>query len=163
MTRQSVSILSKRGLTLKVLSKLLYAITDNSINSEELKDIHQKVLNASLMQNEVVSDSKKDPFNIADIPWERILDAIANNNPFLRKFIEANTFSAQELRYMCAMFCGLSGKEYELITRFKSQYNLSWSIRQKIGMRPKTTNLRKFLQKLSEDSTSESLNNNVPK
>ena len=69
MTRQSVSILSKRGLALKVLSKLLYAITDNSINSEELKDIHQKVLNASLMQNEVVSDSKKNPFNIADIPW----------------------------------------------------------------------------------------------
>ena len=67
MTRQSVTILSKRGLTLKVLSKLLYAITDNSINSEELKDIHQKVLNASLMQNEVESDSKKDPFNIADI------------------------------------------------------------------------------------------------
>lgn len=163
MTRQSVSILSKRGLTLKVLSKLLYAITDNSINSEELKDIHQKVLNASLIQNEVRSDSKNDSFNIAEIPWERILDAIANNNPLLRKFIESKTFSVQELRYMCAMVCGLSGKEYELITGFKSQYNLSWSIRQKIGMQPKTTNLRKFLQKLSDSSIYESLNNNVPK
>ena len=35
------------------------------------KGYPSKVLNASLMQNEVESDSKKDPFNIADIPWEK--------------------------------------------------------------------------------------------
>lgn len=157
MPRQSVLLLSKRGLTLKVLSKLLYAIADNTTANEELKFFHQKVLNESLTINELISDSGNDTFPIEDIPWERLLDTIVNTNQFLTAFKSTNRFSANEIRYMCAMMCGLSGIEYELITGFKSQYNLSWSIRHKLVIPSKTTNLRKYIQKLSDSSLHESL------
>jgi hypothetical protein len=157
MPYQNVLSLSKRGLALKVLSKLLYAIADNKGNNEELKILHQKILNESLNLNELASDSGNDTFRIEEIPWERLLDAITNTNPTLKVFINLNQFSAHEIRYMCALICGLSGKEYELITGFKSQYNLSWSIpTHKLGIPSKTTNLRNYLQKLSDCGLHES-------
>lgn len=156
MPYQNVLSLSKRGLALKVLSKLLYAIADNKGNNEELKFLHQKILNESLNLNELASDSGNDTFQIEEIPWERLLDAITNTTPTLKVFINLNRFSAHEIRYMCALTCGLSGKEYELITGFKSHYNLSWSIRHKLGIPAKTTNLRNYLQKLSDCGLHES-------
>lgn len=156
MSRKNVLSLSKRGLALKVLSKLLYAIADNNGANEELKCLHQKVLNESLNDNELASDLGNDTFRIEEIPWERLLDAITDTNPALKVFTNLNRFSDHEIRYMCALICGLSGKEYELITGFKSQYNLSWSIRHKLGMPSKTTNLRNYLQKLSDCSPYES-------
>ncbi len=157
MPYQKVLSLSKRGLALKVLSKLLYAIADNKDNYEELKILHQKILNESLSLNELASSSEDDTFRIEEIPWERLLDAITNTNPILKVLINLKQFSTHEIRYMCALMCGLSGKEYELITGFKSQYNLSWSIRHKLGMPSKTTNLRNYLQKLSDWGLHESL------
>ena len=157
MPYQSVLSLSKRGLALKVLSKLLYAIADNNDTTEELKLLHQKVLNESLNLNELASDSGDDTFRIEDIPWERLLDAITNTNSTLKVLINLNQLSTHEIRYMCALICGLSGKEYELITGFRSHYNLSWSIRHKLGIPPKTTNLRNYLKKLSDREPHESL------
>lgn len=78
MPYQNVLSLSKRGLALKVLSKLLYAIADNNDANEELKFLHQKVLNETLSLNELASDSENDRFRIEEIPWERLLDAITN-------------------------------------------------------------------------------------
>lgn len=156
MPRKSVILLSKRGLALKVLSKLLYAIADNTIANQELKILHQKILNESLIANELASNCENDSFHMEEIPWNRLLDTIANTHPTLKVFINLNQFSAHEIQYMCAMICGLSGKEYELITGFKSQYNLSWSIRHKLGMSSKTTNLRNYLQKLSDCGLHES-------
>lgn len=150
MPYQNVLSLSKRGLALKILSKLLYAVADNNDTNEELKLLHQKVLNESLNLNELSSDSGNDTFRIEEIPWKRLLDTIANTNPTLKVFINLNQFSTHEIRYTCALICGLSGKEYELITGFKSQYNLSWSIRHKLGIPSKTTNLRNYLQKHSD-------------
>lgn len=150
MPYQNVLALSKRGLALKVLSKLLYAIADNKDTNKELKFLHQKILNESLSLNELASDSENDTFRIEEIPWERLLDAITNTNPTLKVFINLNQFSTHEIRYMGALTCGLSGREYELITGFKSHYNLSWSIRHKLGIPSKTTNLRNYLQKLSD-------------
>ncbi len=68
----------------------------------------------------------------------------------MRGYVESGQFPQKELRYMCDLICGHSGKEYGLITGFKSQYNLSWSIRQKLGIPAKSTNLRNFLQNLPE-------------
>ncbi len=65
MPYQNVLSLSKRGLALKVLSKLLYAIADNKGNNEELKILHQKILNESLNLNELASDSGNDTFRIS--------------------------------------------------------------------------------------------------
>lgn len=163
MSYQNALSLSKRGLTLKVLSKLLYAITDNNDTAEELKLLHQKVLNEVLNLNELTSDSKNDTFRIEEIPWEKLLDAITNTNSTLTVLINLNQFSTHEIRYMCALICGLSGKEYELITGFKSHYNLSWSIRHKLGMPSKTTNLRNYLQKLSDCGLHESSEKAVQK
>lgn len=157
MPYQNVLSLSKRGLALKVLSKLLYAIADNKGNNEELKILHQKILSESLSLNKLASDSRNDTFRIEEIPWERLLDAISDTNLTLKVLINLNQFSAHEIRYMCALICGLSGKEYELITGFKSQYNLSWSIRHKLGIPSKTTNLRNYLQKLSDCGLHESI------
>lgn len=159
MPRQSVKLLSRRGLALKVLSKLLYAIADNNGNNKELTILHQKILNESLSHNELTSDLENDTFQMEEIPWERFLDVITNTNPTLKVFIHLKQFSTHEIRYMCALICGLSGKEYELITGFKSQYNLSWSIRHKLGIPSKTTNLRNYLQKLSDCDLHESLMN----
>ena len=83
-------IIIKEGLALKVLSKLLYAIADNKGNNEELKILHQKILNESLNLNELASDSGNDTFRIEEIPWDRLLDAITNTNPTLKVFINLN-------------------------------------------------------------------------
>lgn len=163
MPYQSVLSLSKRGLALKVLSKLLYAIADNNDANEELKHLHQKVLNESLNLIELTSDSGDDTFRIENIPWERLLDAITNTNSTLKALINLNQFSTHEIRYMCALICGLSGKEYELTTGFRSHYNLSWSIRHKLGIPSKTTNLRNYLQKLSYCELHESSENSAQK
>lgn len=163
MSYQNVFSLSKRGLALKVLSKLLYAIIDNNGNNEELTILHKKILNEILTQHELVSDSENDIFRIEEIPWERLLDAITNTKPTLKVFISLNQFSSHEIRYMCALICGLSGREYELITGFKSHYNLSWLIRHKLGIPSKTTNLRNYLQKLSDCGLHESREDTVQK
>ena len=157
MPRQNVLSLSKRGLALKVLSKLLYTLADNNQTSEELILLHQKILNESLRLKELASDSGNDTFRMEEIPWKRLLDAIAGTIPILKVFIELNRFSVHEIRYMCALICGLAGKEYEIMTGFRSHYNLSWSIRHKLGMPSRTTNLRNYLQRLSDCGRDESL------
>lgn len=149
-------MLSKRGLALKVLSKLLYAVADNTTVNEELTVLHQKILNEYMTPYELAIGSETEPFTMEEIPWDRLLDTIANTNSKLRPFRNSNRFTVHELRYICAMICGLTGREYQLVSGFKSQYNLSWSIRQKLGMLPKTTNLRNYLQNLTDLSPNES-------
>ena len=83
MPRHSVTLLSKRGLALRILSKLLYAVTDHSVDISELKNLHQKILNESLNLHEIASDSEDDSFRIGEIPWLNILDTIADSNPLL--------------------------------------------------------------------------------
>lgn len=151
MPRQSVTHLSKRGLALKVLSKLLYAVTDSSADNCELKNLHQRILDESLNQHELTSAPENDLFRLEDIPWLKLLDTIANSSTLLNNLKNTHNFSVHEIRYMCALLCGLSGIEYQRITGFKSQYNLSWSVRHKIGMPAQTTNLRNFLQSLSKN------------
>ncbi|MDE6445096.1 MAG: hypothetical protein K2K64_11875 [Muribaculaceae bacterium] len=161
MPNKNVLSLSKRGLALKVLSKLLYAIADNGRTHEELLHIHERLLNESLKVKELASDFGNDMFRMEEIPWERLLDTISKTNHTLKVLTNLNRFSIHEIRYMCALICGLSGKEYEHITGFKSHYNLSWSIRRKLGMPSKTTNLRNYLQKLSDYGLYESQKDNV--
>lgn len=156
MPRHSVTLLSKRGLALRILSKLLYAVTDRSVDNSELKNLHQKILNESLNLHEIASDSEDDSFRIGEIPWLNILDTIADSNPLLVNLTHTHRFTVNEKRYLCAMICGLSGIEYELITGFKSQYNISWALRRKLGMPAQTTNLRNFLQSLSKNKAYES-------
>ena len=163
MSYQNVLSLSKRGLALKVLSKLLYAIADNNGVNEELKLLHQKILNDFLNLKEQTSNLENDIFRIEEIPWKNLLDKISRTNTTLKAFTNLNRFSAHEIRYMCALMCGLSGKEYELITGFKSQYNLSWSIRHKLGLPSKTTNLRNYLQNISNYGSYESMEDIVQK
>ncbi len=158
MQRKDISSLSQRELALSVLSKLLYAIADRIPGVESIITSHQKILKEYLCQNTNPIDRQdSDPFSIQDIPWDNILDSISSHNSFLDSQIRTQRFSTHEIRYMCAMMCGLSGKEYGLITGFKSHYNLSWSIRQKFKLPPKATNLRIFLHKLSENGSYESL------
>ena len=132
--------MTKREVALTVLSKLLYAMTADMKGSEEIKASHQTILKEYVEKNHGAKSKRKE---------NNILDSIASGNPFLRRYIESDRFSKTEIRYMCAMLCGLSGKEYGLITESRSHYNISWSIRQKFGLPPKTTNLRIFLQNLS--------------
>lgn len=156
MPRKSVSLLSKRGLALKVLSKLLYAVADNTTANEELKVLHQKILDEYMTPHELAIGSETEQFAMEEIPWDKLLDTIANTNSKLRPFRNSNRFTVHEPRYICAMICGLTGREYQLVSGFKSQYNLSWSIRQKLGMLPKTTNLQNYLLNLTDFSPNES-------
>ncbi|MBD5279728.1 MAG: hypothetical protein HDS35_04215 [Bacteroides sp.] len=152
MSRKSITTLSKQGIALTIISKLLYGVGDKSPHAEELSTLYQSLLRLSGLSDETCDASvdSSDPFSLSEIPWENILDSITADSLAMRKFVESGKFTDKELQYMCALMCGLSGKEYELITGLRSQYNLSWSIRQKLGIPPKSTNLRNFLQNLSE-------------
>ena len=155
MPRRSITSLSQRSIALTVLSKLLYAIADTSSYCDEIKSFHHKLLDESL-QSEKPCSSATQQFSLKEIQWDRLLDSITASNPVIRSYAETGNFTGHELRYMSAMICGLSGKEYGIITGFTSHYNLSWSIRQKVGMSPKTTNLRNFLQELAANGKYES-------
>ncbi|MBJ2167326.1 MAG: hypothetical protein JFR24_05610 [Muribaculaceae bacterium] len=163
MPRKDISLSSPRELALIVLSKLLYHIADRFPISEGIVSYHRNLLHDYLTHDIGQDNIMNTPaFSIYDIPWVSILDNIASNSPFLNEQANNYNFTTQEIRYMCAMLCGLSGKEYGLITGFKSHYNLSWSIRNKFGLPHKSTNLRIFLQKLSEDSLHESTPLKIP-
>lgn len=153
MPRKDISLSSDRELALTVLSKLLYNIATRFPDMEEIITYHRNILieyqNKEIAQ---LDNSVIPPFFIHEIPWEKMLDTMASQNIFLKKLTRQYQFSIHEIRYMCAMLCGLSSKEYGLITGLKSHYNLSWSIRHKLGLPTKTTNLRIALQKLSYDS-----------
>lgn len=164
MPRKDISLLSERELALIVLSKLLYSIARQSSGMEEIVSNHRSLLIDYMDKGIDISDtSDTPPFSIRDIPWESILDTLSAQSDFLNRLKHEHQFSTQEIRYMCAMLCGLSGKEYGLVTGLKSHYNISWTIRHKLGIAPKTTNLRISLQKLSCDSQDESTTRVVPK
>lgn len=156
MSHKSISDLTSREAALVILSKLLYATSKKS-GVADIIDLHKKILNSCLgcIQRKPEEQEIED-FSILSIPWTDILSSIANNTPFIKRLIQSNQFSEREILYMCAMLCGLSGIEYRMITGHRSHYNLSWLIRQKFGLPPKSTNLRIFLQKLSESSLYES-------
>lgn len=157
MPRKDISLLSQRELAITVLSKMLYHIANSIPNMEEIVKHHRNLLKDYLKND--VGKSYESPitdFAISAIPWENILDTIASQSSFINNLIQKYDFSVQEVRYMSAMLCGLSGKEYGLITSFKSHYNLSWSIRQKLVLPSKVSNLRIFLQKLSCETAHES-------
>ncbi len=113
MPRKSISSLSPRGLAMVVLSKLLYVISGSSPHANEIKVIHQKVLNElQAERGEISYDTNTDKFSIKDIPWNHLLDLISQNHPLIISYVKTGNFTNQEIRYMCAMMCGLSGKEY---------------------------------------------------
>lgn len=156
MSHKSITSLTSREVALTILSKLLYATSLNS-GTKEIISFHKKILNEYFDHNQKgLQDQNIEDFSLQSIPWIDILDSIADSNPFIRAHIQSRKFSKLEIRYMCAMWCGLSGIEYRMITGYRSHYNLSWSIRQKIGLPPKATNLRLFLKKLSEEVIHES-------
>ena len=165
MPRKDISLLSERELALTVLSKLLYHLATRFPDMEEIISHHRNLL-LDYQNKETAIDASgisdiPHP-HIHEIPWGRMLDAIASQTPFLKKITQEYQFSIHEIRYMCAMLCGLSGKEYGLITGLKSHYNLSWVIRHKLGLPSKTTNLRIALQKLSDGNSYESSISIVP-
>lgn len=156
MPRKDICLLSERELALTVLSKLLYNIATKHPGMEETISHHRNLLYDYLNHEGRKPIMVTPEFSIRDIPWNNILDEIASKNTFIIEQTRTHLFSTHEIRYMCAMLCGLSGKEYGLITGFKSHYNLSWSIRNKFGLPSKSTNLRIFLQKLSDSNSHES-------
>ncbi len=158
MPRKSISSLSPRGLAIVVLSKFLYVVSGYSPHANEIKVIHQKMLNElQIERGEFACETNTDNFSIKDIPWDHLLDLISQNHPLIIRYEKSGNFTNQEIRYMCAMMCGLSGKEYGRITGIRSHYNLSWSIRHKLGIPFKETNLRLFLRNLAESASNESL------
>lgn len=164
MPKKNISTLPPRAVALTVLSKLLYALADESGASEGVKVYHKKMLVATIAEYDLYGRRDEGiPFSFTDIPWLQILDQIANHFVLLREISASHDFTRQEVRYLAAMTCGLTGKEYGLITGFKSHYNLSWSIRHKLGLPQRSSNLRLFLQDTLTSTPDESLANNVPK
>lgn len=139
-----------RELSLTILSKMLYAVAERSIEIDKLKNCHRKLM-GELTEVRSVDDSKSEETCIYELPWMEILDSIMDAFPTLKYYKGKGIFSCHEIRYMCALMCGLSGKEYGLISGFRSHYNLSLAIRHKLGMTPKSTNLRNHLQQLLLD------------
>lgn len=164
MPKKNISTLPPRAIALTVLSKLLYALADESGASEEVKVYHKKMLVDIIAEYDLYGRSDEDnSFSITDIPWLQILDQIANHPILLKGISASHDFTQQEVRYLAAMACGLTGKEYGLITGFKSHYNLSWSIRQKLGLPEKTSNLRLLLHGGNFRLRHESLGSVAPK
>lgn len=156
MSHKSISNLTSREAALIILSKLLYA-TSKDYGVADIICFHKKTLNSCLGLSQRMPEGQEiDNFSLLSIPWTDLLSSIANRTPFLKAHIQSKQFSEREILYMCAMLCGLSGIEYRMITGYRSHYNLSWLIRQKLGLPPKSTNLRIFLQKLSASTRYES-------
>lgn len=164
MPRINISSLPPRAIALTVLSKLLYALADKSGASDEVTTYHKRILADTIADDDLHERNQiSDSFSISDIPWLELLDLIANHIVRLRGICATNNFTRQEIRYMTAMACGLTGKEFGLITGFKSHYNLSWSVRHKLGLPEKTSNLRLILQSLSVNTIYESTEALAPK
>lgn len=164
MPRTNISSLPQRAIALTVLSKLLYALADKSGASDMVTTYHRRILADTIADDDLHERNQIcDSFSISDIPWLELLDQIANHSVRLRGICATNNFTRQEIRYMTAMACGLTGKEYGLITGFKSHYNLSWSIRHKLGLPEKTSNLRLILQSQQVNTIYESTEALAPK
>lgn len=164
MPRTNISSLPPRTIALTVLSKLLYALVNKSVASDEVTTYHKRILADTIADDDLHERNQIcDSFSIRDIPWLELLDQIASHIVRLREICATNKFTPQEIRYMTAMACGLTGKEYGLITGFKSHYNLSWSVRHKLGLPEKTSNLRLILQSLSVNTIYESTEALAPK
>ena len=164
MPKKNISTLPPRAIALTVLSKLLYALADESGASDEITTYHKRILADTIVDDDLHERNQIcDSFSISDIPWLELLDQIASHILRLQEISATNKFTLQEMRYMTAMKCGLTGKEYGLITGIKSHYNISWSIRNKLGLPKKTTNLRLVLQSLSINSINESMVALAPK
>lgn len=164
MPRINISSLPSRAIALTVLSKLLYALADKSGASDEVTTYHKRILADTIADDDLHERNQiSDSFSISDIPWLELLDQIACHIVWLQEISTTNKFTPQEIRYMTAMMCGLTGKEYGLITGFKSHYNISWSIRHKLGLPEKTSNLRLVLQSQSVNTIYESTEAFAPK
>ncbi|MDE6416154.1 MAG: hypothetical protein K2K68_03910 [Duncaniella sp.] len=147
MPPKNISSYSERAVALIVLSKLLYGMASMSGDSAELRTVHHKLLIES------VSTLKPDSaLELSSIPWDRLFDSIVESIPYTITQRKSGWFTVNELRYMAAMLCGLSGKEFGLITGYRSHYNLSWNIRQKLNLTSSDTNLRQLLRKLSKNA-----------
>lgn len=147
MPRRKAELFSPLGITINVLTKLLYAVTDSLVDSQELKVQHRTILNDLIDMVEIGNNNciyKNNIFHF--IPWEKILEEISNKFSLLNEFKTSGNFTQKEINYMCAMMCGVTGKEYELVTGLKSHYNLSWSIRRKLGMHKNSTNIGLYLK-----------------
>lgn len=159
-----ISTLSPIAIGLTVLSKLLYALTEDSVASDIIKEYHRRILKETTVNyNSSASCPSGNSFTLNDIPWMQLLDQIVGHVAGLKEICATNNFTQQELRYMAAMACGLTGKEYGLITGFKSHYNLSWAIRHKLGLPEKTSNLRLILQSQQVNTIYESTEALAPK
>lgn len=148
MPPKNISSYSDRAIALIVLSKMLYGMTAASSGSEELRAEHRRLLNESL-----VSLSPDPEFDLSSIPWDNLLDSIVRCHPYICVQADTGLFTLRELRYMAAIICGLSGKEFGIITGYRSHYNLSWSIRQKLNQPAGSYNLRTLLHDLYEKTS----------
>lgn len=164
MPRINISSLPPRAIALTVLSKLLYALADKSGASDVVMSYHKRIMADTIADDDLHERNQIcDSFSFSDIPWLELLDLIANHIVRLQGICATNNFTCQEIRYMTAMACGLTGKEYGLITGIKSHYNLSWSIRHKLGLPEKASNLRIILQSLPVNTIYESTEELAPK
>lgn len=98
-------------------------------------------------------------------PYQKLIDSIqTDRNKFIltiRKQIEALypefmtyissfDFSNDEISYICLCAIGLQGKEVGGFLQIKGHYNISSSIRKKIGLGEHDTNLKLHIQKMME-------------
>lgn len=155
MQRKSVTTLTHRQLAMQVLSKILYFLAGCAPHSEEVQRLHKNIMKESFQtetSNADVSKSGDDfeSFSVRSIAWDDIFDAIAEEDIFMKRQMASGRFTKNEIRYMTAMLCGLSGMEYGLISGRSGHYNLSWTVREKLGIPQKSTNLRLALQRMAE-------------
>ena len=151
MSRRKADLSTPLEISINVLTKLLNTITERSLELQELKIQYCKILNNLIgyvktkdnnyLQNDIIYNS---------IPWEKILEQSSKNFSLLNKFKSTGEFSQKEINYMCAMLCGITGKEFEIVTGLKSHYNISWTIRRKLGVKKNSTNIGTYLKSLYE-------------
>lgn len=158
MPRKSISQLSGQMMALIILSKFLYGIVDSSIDAEKLILLHKQYISKLLSEATVsaIFQTYDDISHIQELPWHSILHSMSISHPLIREFQHSGIYTPQEIGYICAMMCGLNSRDYGLITGYKSHYNLSLSIRRKLKMPHRSTNLRNFLQNVAKCTAHES-------
>lgn len=149
MSRSKADLSTPLEISINVLTKLLYAITEESIELQELMIQYCRILNKLTGYIKTKENYYLETDTIYNsIPWEKILEQSSKKFSLLNKFKSSGEFSQKEINYMCAMLCGITGKEFEIVTGLKSHYNISWTIRRKLGMHKNTTNLGLYLKSI---------------
>ena len=115
------------------LSLINHLFAEHTINGKKSKLIEEELLNYFNDKKRFFKDNR---------------NAIYPLYPSFIERLEKTGLNDEEIEYCCLYVIGLSGKEISELMGTSSHYNLSSTIRKKLGLGPNDTNLSVYIRNL---------------